>query len=340
MAKARLLNAFRKTGALAPAAWLLLAGCAHAADPAPQSPPAPAPLRIYGMHQTIELAPVHVAADRIYPGGVAIRNGGIPNLFSTDPATLADVATHAETQALRNSLDHPDVRIILTITRGHYRIVARRSAGIASLADLRGKRIATMSTTSAGFYLHNALASVGLSEADVTITSAPTPRDISRPIIDRQVDALAIWEPEAEIAMEALGPDAIEFRPDVGYDELFNLNTTAASLANPVKRAQIVRFVAAIIQAAGQAQTDPAPGILMVAAVTRYPVELVRASWPHHSFIAAVAPDLLDILVREESWLAAQTGRAARDRAALASLIDPGIEREARALLAREQSQR
>jgi sulfonate transport system substrate-binding protein len=339
MAKARLLKAFLNMSGFGPAALLLLAGCAHTAQPAPQSAPAPAPLRIYGMHQTIELAPVHVAADRIYPGGVAVRNGGIPNLFSADPAALADVATHAETQALRNSLDHPDVRIILTITRGHYRIVARRSSGIASLADLRGKRIASMMTTSAGFYLHQALRSVGLSEADVTISSAPTPRDISRPLIDRQVDALAIWEPEAEIAMQALGEDAIEFRPDIGYDELFNLNTTAGNLADPVKRAQIVRFVAAIIQAAAQSRSDPAPGIAMVAAVTRYPEALVRASWPHHSFIAAVAPDLLDILVREEVWLAAQTGRPARDRAALAALIDPGIEREARALLAREQSQ-
>lgn len=340
MARARLLKAFLNIGGFVPAAGLLLAGCAHAAEPAPQAARPSAPLRIYGMHQTIELAPVHVAADRIYPGGVAVRNGGIPNLFSADPAALADVATHAETQALRNSLDHAEVRIILTITRGHYRIVARRSAGIASLADLRGKRIATMSTTSAGFYLHNALASVGLSEADVTITSAPTPRDISRPLIDRQVDALAIWEPEAEIAMEALGADAIELRPEVGYDELFNLNTTAANLADPVKRPQIVRFVAAIIQAAAQVRTDPAPGIAMVAAVARYPAEFVRASWPHHSFIAAVAPDLLDILVREEAWLAAQNRRPARDRAALAALIDPSVEREARALLAREHSQR
>lgn len=337
MAGARLLNAFRKAGTFIAAASLL-AGCAHAADPAPRS--ASAPLRVYGMHQTIELAPVHVAADRLYPGAGGVRNGGIPNLFAADPATLADVATHAETQALRNSLDHPDLRIILTITRGHYRIVARRSAGITSLADLRGKRIASMMTTSAGFYLHQALRSVGLSEADVTITSAPTPRDISRTIIDRQVDALAIWEPEAEIAIAALGADAIEFRPDLGYDELFNLNTNAANLADPAKRAEIVRFVAGIIRAARESDADPAPGVAMVATVTRYPAELVHASWPHHSFIAALAPDLLDILVREEVWLAAQTGRPARDRATLATLIDPSIEREARALLARDPSTR
>ncbi len=76
--------------------------------------------------------------------------GGIPNLVG-EPAIggfgepgVADVATHAETQALRYSTRNPDLRIILTVTQGLYRIVARRSAGIEKVADLKGKRIATI----------------------------------------------------------------------------------------------------------------------------------------------------------------------------------------------------
>lgn len=340
MAAARIRSAFRTFGILLAGTWLALAGCVHAGQgpdaSAPPAAPAGDTLRIYGMHQTIELGPVHVTAERLYPGGVRVRNGGIPNLFATDPEQLAHVATHAETQALRNSLAHPDVRIILTIARGHYRIVARRSSGIASLADLRGKRIATMVPTSAGFYLRNALASVGLGESDVTLVDIPTPRGISRPLIDREVDALAIWEPEAQIAMDALGADAIEFRPDVGYDELFNLNTTAGNLADPARRAQIVRFVAALMRASREAVRDPALAIEAIARTTGYPVALIRNSWTHHSWPGALAPDLLDVLVREEAWLAARNGRPARDRATLATIIDPSIEREARALLASE----
>ncbi|MBB5987517.1 ABC transporter substrate-binding protein [Sphingobium lignivorans] len=294
------------------------------------------PLRISGMLQTIELAPVHVAADRIYPGGAAVRNGGIPILFLPPEEKPSHVATHAETQALRNSLSRPDLRIILTVARGHYRIVARRSSGIETLADLRGKRIATMGPTSAGFYLHNVLASAGLSEADVRIVNVPRPQEISRSIIAKEADALVIWEPEMQRAVDALGDDAILFQPDVGYDELFNLNTTAGNLADPHRRAQIVRFVAALMRTSREAKADPTLAIQMVADKTGYPVDLIRKAWPHHSFPAALAPDLLDVLVREEAWLARQEGRPARDRDALARLIDPSVARDARALLERE----
>ncbi|WP_129794395.1 ABC transporter substrate-binding protein [Sphingosinicella sp. CPCC 101087] len=315
-------------------AAMAVAGCAHASQPEPK----PDTLNVFGMHQTIELAPVHFAAARIYPGGAAVHNGGIPNLFAPPGEIRADVATHAETQALRNSLEHPNVRIILTIARGHYRIVARRSAGISSLADLRGKRIATMLDTSAGFYLHNVLASAGLTQADVQIMSLPRPRDISRHIIEREVDALAIWEPEMQRAIDALGDDAIIFAPDVDYDELFNLNTTAENLADPTLRVKIVRFVAGLMQASQQVMAAPDEAIGMVVATTGYPVELVRSAWPHHTFPGTVADDLLDVLVREETWLAARQGRPARDREQLSRLIDKSVAEEARALLASQQA--
>ena len=81
--------------------------------------------------------------------------GGIPNLVGEAGAQgfaqpgVADVATNAETQLLRFSVRHPDLRIIFNVTEGLYRIVARRSAGIASIADLKGKRVATIEQTSA-----------------------------------------------------------------------------------------------------------------------------------------------------------------------------------------------
>src|SRR5512139_2771296 len=68
------------------------------------------PLRVYGNTKTIELAPVLLAADRIHKTPVTVSNGGIPNLFNPGEA---DIATNAETQALRQSVDHPNLRIIL-----------------------------------------------------------------------------------------------------------------------------------------------------------------------------------------------------------------------------------
>src|SRR5690606_18076576 len=96
-------------------------------------------LRIYGNTTTIELAPVWLAVEHHYDGSASVTNGGIPNLFGVAARTdlmeagYADIATNADTQALRNSVAHPDLRIIMTVTEGFYRLVARRSAGIEKL---------------------------------------------------------------------------------------------------------------------------------------------------------------------------------------------------------------
>src|SRR5262245_18095982 len=121
-----------------------IAGVTRVAALAPTAPLAHAQLRVFGNTTTIVLAPVHVAAKELGPAVVTVTNGGIPDLYDD---SAADVATNAETQALRQSVDHPDLRIILTVSEGFYRIVARRSAGVTQLGDLRGKRIATAPNT-------------------------------------------------------------------------------------------------------------------------------------------------------------------------------------------------
>ncbi len=66
---------------------------------------------------------------------------------------------------LRLSINHPDVRIIFSDTESIYRLIGRRSAGVNSVADLRGKRIATVGGSSSAYYLHRLLATAGMTEA-------------------------------------------------------------------------------------------------------------------------------------------------------------------------------
>ena len=172
------------------------------------------------------------------------------------------------------------------------------------------------------------LGSVDLSEADVVIVPLRS-REMTPAILAGEVDAVVIWEPESERAFTALGADAIQFQNPRIYRELYNLNTTVQALADSRKRAQIVRFVRALITAARQSETAPETIWPLVAARSGYPLDLVAASWPHHRFPAALPDDLLDVLVAEEAWLAAQSGRTARPRETLAQLIDASVLAEA-----------
>lgn len=312
---------------------LALAGAAAAAAGAQKLPP----ISVHGNIQTLEIAPVLLAVDRHYPGPATAKMGGIPNLFGEAQIPgygspgVADVATHAETQALRYSLKNHDLRIILTVAEGNYRIVAKRSAGIAALADLKGKRIATIPTTSSGYFLHRMLESAGLRDADVTIVNVSPLSDMPKALAEGRVDAISIWEPMSEDGAAAIGKDAIAFSGKGVYRELFGLNTSAANLADPEKRKRIVAFVRGVIAASTAMRANPAPAQALVARYSGYTPAQVKRAWPHQGYPATLVPDLLDTMVEEEAWLAEKDKRPARPRAELAKLIDTTILAEATA---------
>ena len=301
----------------------------------------PQPLRIHGNLSTLELAPVLLALDSWCGDDATLEQGGIMGLYGL-PGDLpnlraqgsSDLATNSETQALRYSVAHPDLRLILTVSQGLYRIVARRSAGIEQLADLRGKRVGTMPRTSSAYFLERSLRTVGLSTADVEVhafvagSAMPLAR-IPEAFKEGRLDAATVWEPEMQRAQEALGADCIEFPDPCGYQEQFSLYSTAAKLADPGLRPRIVRFVRALIQASNQFRLQPQLVWPLLAKAMREDVGMIERCWRHHAFPANLPPELLDVMVDEEVWVAAETGRAPRPREEIAQLIDGSILAEA-----------
>jgi NitT/TauT family transport system substrate-binding protein len=300
-----------------------------------------AALRVYGNLSLLEMAPVLLAADRIHPGKTVLEHGSVMALWgrsselaSLESAGQADVALNSETQALRGSAGNPDLRFIFTVAECAYRIVARRSAGIARLADLRGKRIATQLGSSGEFFLDAMLRTVGLTVADVVLEHfmAHTEKPISQvpeALKRGAIDAAALWEPQPQRANAVLGADAIEFSDPAVYTEKFNLCTRQAHLEDPAMRARIVAFVRSLIAAAQQLKADPEAGCRLVARAARLEIETVRGSWPRFDFPGTLAADLLERLARQEPWLAKVERRAPRSREALARLIDGSVLREA-----------
>ena len=298
-------------------------------------------LRVYGNLSLLEMAPVLLAVERTYPGEAVLEHGSVMALWgeASDLASLAsagraDVAANSETQALRGSAAHPDLRFIFTIAECPYRIVARRSAGIARLADLRGKRVATQLESSGEYFLDVMLRKEGLRPEDVKREHfmAHTANPIGRApeaLEAGEIDAVALWEPQVERAKRALGGDAIEFSDPAAYTEKFNLCTKRANLDDPALRRRIVAFVRALIAAADHLKREPGAGQRLVARAAQLDLETVRGSWPRFSYPGTLAPDLLEIFARQEPWIARVQGRAPRDREALAGLIDCSVLEEA-----------
>jgi NitT/TauT family transport system substrate-binding protein len=272
---------------------------------------------------TIETLPVWLAGQEPEGERIVISGGNIPALT----AGAVDVATHAELQAVRRSPANPDIRVVLTVAEYAYRIVASRSAGIQAVADLRGRRIATVPDTSAHFYLAKTLQNAGIVERDVTVVAMP-PADMPAALARGDVDAVSIWEPAAEQAARALGVDVV-ILAGADYRERFDLNTTAAILADPARRAAVVDLVRAIIRTSQIARSHAEEVQPIIAAKLDLPVDVVAAAWGRFRFPASLPDDLLDVMVEEEPWMAARQNRPPRPRAALAALIDASVWREA-----------
>ena len=303
-------------------------------------------LRIYGNLSLLEMAPVLLAADRIYPGKTLLEHGSVMALWglASDLASLtsagqADIAANSETQALRGAAAHPDLRFIFTVAECPYRIVARRSAGISKLADLRGKRVGTQLESSGEFFLDAMLRTVGMTVQDVTLvpfmahTDAPISQ-LPEQLRSGKIDAVALWEPQVQRSKLALGSDAIEFYDPAVYTEKFNLCTKQANLDDPVMRQRIVAFVAALITAARRLRVEPESGWKLVAKAANLDIDTVREAWPYFNYPGTLATDLLDVFERQEGWIAKVQGHAPRPREALARLIDGSVVREARAFTA------
>jgi NitT/TauT family transport system substrate-binding protein len=302
-----------------------------AATPAAAAAAPLAPIRVSGSYW-IELSPVLVAAKDFYPEPLTVGEGGIVRITSGD----ADLATNAETQLLRESLTNPDLRIIMTVTESFYRLVARRSAGIATLADLKGKRAMLPRNTSAHYYLVAMLRTVGLTEDDVEIVSLPPAQgdqtgmdQMSDALARGDVDVISIWEPEPEDALRRLGDDAVVFQDRSVYRELFNLHARATDLADPGKRRSIVAFVRAAADASSALEADPEPYWPHVSSITRFTTEEISWGWPEMQFPARIVPDMLDVLEIEEAWVAKERDRVPRSREDLARFIDTSVVAEA-----------
>lgn len=305
-------------------------GCATQQAKAPEAPLVP--IRVAGA-RWIELSPVVVAANSFYPQKLTVGVGGVASITRNE----ADLATNAETQLLRESVNNPDLRIIMTVSESFYRLVARRSAGISKLSDLKGKRVLTFRNTSAQYYLVAMLRSAGLKEEDVTLVTLPPAPEGSPPNKFRLADALAngegdvmaTFEPEPEYAMRKLGSDGIVLQDKKVYREAFNLHARAPDLADPEKRRAIVAFVKATAEASRALKKNPKPYWPHISSVINFSEEQIGWGWPETEFPIHIIPDMLDVLEVEEQWVAKERNRTPRTRAELAKFIDRSVVEEA-----------
>lgn len=132
------------------------------------------------------------------------------------------------------------------------------------------------------------------------------------------------------LGADVMGTDAIILGDDQSeYREIYNLATTTEKLADPAKRKEIVAFVRALVKAEDVFRTDPDKVVARAAAAVKTDVRVFRKVWAVHRWSARNPLDILDVMVREDQYVAGLDKRPAMSRDVLATLVDRTVLEDA-----------
>ncbi|MGT2742447.1 ABC transporter substrate-binding protein [Streptococcus plurextorum] len=99
-------------------------------------------------------------------------------------------------------------------------VIGRKDKGVNTLADLKGKKIASASGTSAETILNLALAEAGLTASDVEIVDMDASAIVTA-MISGSIDAAATWSPNTTAIKDQLGDSAVSLANNVRYAKEF-----------------------------------------------------------------------------------------------------------------------
>lgn len=136
----------------------------------------------------------------------------------------ADLAMVADTPLVFAVMRGADLSIVATTysSRDYMAIIARGDRGIARPADLKGKKIGYVPSTTGHFFMYSLLLANGLGDGRAQPVVVPPAESVDA--IDRGViDALVTWEPTLSAARAAIGASAVEFRGPEFYTTRFSL---------------------------------------------------------------------------------------------------------------------
>jgi NitT/TauT family transport system substrate-binding protein len=280
--------------------WLGLLGLAAGAEPTPE-------LRI-----AVSKGPVSLAILVAQQNGLFEREGVKVKLldcasgrecYALLASGQAQIATAADVVATLNSFTRDDLAFIATISASSHQIklLARKSTGIGTPLNVKGKRIGTVAGSSAQYFLHSWLLFHDISPAEVHVVPLP-PDQIVGALQRREVDAVAIWEPVAGAALQALGEDGLVMPNPRVYTQHFGLVTTRATLAADGPAMQ--RVLRALIGAEAAIAAQPVKAADILAARLGITPAQANALAAEHDYRIRLDQALMSTMSAQRRWVA------------------------------------
>ncbi len=290
------------------AAILWLTGCRPPPPPAPSVPvrlaipmqPSSALMLIareLGYFEHEGLAPAYL----FFPSGKRAMEDGILT-------GLADLGSCSDLPVAESLLAERDFVILTAIqlVRSVNKIVARRDAGIATIADLTGRRVGVQPLSAVHYFLDRILQSEGLDISHVTTVFMPI-QELVPALLSGDIDAISIREPFISEAVHRLGTNSITFAKPWVYPQ-FDLLVARTNFADENPEA-LDRIMRALIRAERfiaehpQAARDALAHALMISPATA--THILENTVNH----VMIPHSLIVVLEEQMKWINRLEGR-------------------------------
>ena len=221
-----------------------------------------------------------------------------------------EVATAAELVVATGAASRHDLAIVATISASSYQIklVARRSARIEQAPQVRGKRVGTVPGSSAQYFLDNWLVFNDIRPDAVHVVGL-APDQLVPALEARDVDAIAIWEPLAAQAAQALGGDAVTFASPRVYTQHFNLVSARTTIAR--READVERLLRALVRAQRLIRDDPAAARALLAERLHVTPAIAAAVMEGQDYRVRLDQSLVTTMQGQARWAARAGGNGA-----------------------------
>lgn len=211
----------------------------------------------------------------------------------------AQIATTAEAPTTAASMAKQPIAFLARMEYSDLKTVTSAASGIASLSDLKGKKLAFTAGTGSEVYTTALLAKAGLTKDDVTLTNL-RPQDMLPAMAAGDIDAYNTWEPHIANGLKTLGDKVKQLDTAGIYSETFNIVVMQDYLAaNPEL---IDAFLRALIDAEAWMKANREDAITTVAAAVGMERGDLAPIWDDYIFNVVLDQRQLDVLTAHAQW--------------------------------------
>lgn len=215
-------------------------------------------------------------------------------------AAQADLATVADTPFMFAVMKGQPASIVATISAAarDHGLVARRDRGIATAADLKGKRVGVTLGTS-GHFLLDVVLTGHMTQSRQVLIADLKPEEIVDALLSGKVDAVATWNPYLDELKKALGENALVF-----YDGGFRVSFNIAARQDFIRQhpEAMKKLTRALLRAETFAAERPEDARTIMARATKTDLATVGAAWPGYQLQVKLDQGLLTLLEDQSRW--------------------------------------